>query len=572
MNTEAMKCALCGVQSSLKCAGCKLVAYCSPVHQKKHWRLQHKNECAKPYEIVQNTESAKLARNEEVGRFFLATENIPKGTTLFVETPLVIGPKWNLNEYEQRSSIVPCVGCFADCQIGLHRCEGCRWPACKPDCPGLINANLHALECGILRLGGGPKSRDDPEAIVDYFRYDSLLVLKCLALQITDRKRFDQMMQLESHYAARKGTQFYQEADERTVQYLLKNFLNPLKKLEEQQGKTVLPVCDAKTLHKISGILEVNAMVIPLSNGREICGLYPIGCMLEHCCMPNCHYTFNCDKGMKLTFKAGRDIEKNEHLSTTYTHSLWGTQQRRDHLRANKYFTCTCPRCADPTELGTYLSALKCMGDDGNVCNGFQLPVDALDDNSDWKCDQCAITIQSDQVNFLLSKIGEEVDGAMEKSSVKHMQDLIFKLSTFLHPNHYLLFTLKHSLIQMYGHVSGYLTHQLTDQILAEKITMCRDMMKVVDRLDPDSFRLSLYAAVIFFEQQSALVEMNARALQSGKSSEEDTSVRKNYNEALHCLMRAKQVLENEMGTQQGKKLLEEIRKATERVESAMRC
>ncbi|XP_055534616.1 SET domain-containing protein SmydA-8 isoform X2 [Wyeomyia smithii] len=562
MNTEATRCALCGVPSNLKCAGCKLVAYCGPVHQKKHWRMQHKNECAKPYE---------LARNEEVGRFFLATENIPKGTMLFSEAPLVIGPKWNLNEYEQRSSIVPCVGCFADCQIGLHRCETCHWPVCKPDCPGLSNANLHALECGLLRLGGGPKPRDDPEAILDYYRYDSLLVLKCLALQVIDRNRFDQMMQLESHYAARKGTQFYQEADKRIVQYLLKNFLNPLKALEEKEGKTVLPVCDEKTLHKISGILEVNAMVIPLTNGREICGLYPIGCMLEHCCMPNCHYTFNCDKGMKLTFKTGRDIEKNEHLTTTYTHSLWGTQKRREHLRTNKYFTCTCYRCADPTELGTYLSALKCMGIDGNICCGFQLPVDALDDNSDWKCNECAIQIQADQVNFLLSKIGEEVDSAMEqKASVRQMRDLISKLLTFLHPNHYFLLTLKHSLIQMYGHMTGFLTHQLLDRVLVEKITMCRDMMKVIDILDPDSFRLSLYAASIFYEQQSALMEMSARALQTG-SLPTDSSVQQNYNEALHCLMRGKQVLENEMGTQQGKKLLEQILKATERVERIMR-
>ncbi|XP_058833214.1 SET domain-containing protein SmydA-8 isoform X2 [Topomyia yanbarensis] len=559
MNHEPTKCALCGVPSSMKCAGCKRTAYCCPEHQKKHWRLQHKNECAKPYE---------LTRNEEVGRYYLATEEIPKGTILFIETPLVIGPKWNLAEYEQRSMTVPCVGCFSDCQLGLYRCQACHWPACKPDCPGLENANLHALECGILRLGAGPKPRDDPEAMFDYYRYDSLLVLKCLALQMTDRKRFEQMMQLESHYEARKGTQFYREADERTVQYLLRNFLAPLKKLEEKQGKSVLPICDAKTLHKISGLLEVNAMVIPLSNGREICGLYPIGCMLEHCCMPNCFYTFNCSKGMKLTFKAGRNIKKGEHLSTTYTHSLWGTQQRRDHLKNNKYFSCGCLRCTDPTELGTYLSALKCVGVDGNACNGYQLPIDPLDDSSDWKCNQCAVDIQADQVNFLLSKIGEEVDFAMErKSSVKQMDDLVSKLSTFLHPNHYFLLTLKHSLIQMYGHMSGYLTGQLPDSILNRKVEICREMMKVIDILDPDSFRLSLYAAVIFLEQQSALIEINERKIRSGVSKE-DSSIQKNHNEALNCLSRAKEVLTYEMGTQQGKKILEKVLKATERLEA----
>ncbi|XP_055625956.1 SET domain-containing protein SmydA-8 isoform X2 [Toxorhynchites rutilus septentrionalis] len=561
MNLQPSNCGLCGVPAKLKCAGCKLIVYCSPEHQKKHWKLQHKNACSKPYE---------LARCEEVGRFFQANRDIPKDTPIFTETPLIIGPKWNLAEYEQRSSIVPCVGCFADCQLGLHRCLACNWPACKPDCPGLENANLHALECGILSMGGGPKPKDNPDAIFDYYRYDALIVLKCLALQIRNKAAFDQMMELESHYSARKGTQYYKEADERTVQYLLRNFLQPLKRLEEKQGKVVLPVCDAKVLHMISGILEVNAMVIPLSNGREICGLYPLGCMLEHCCMPNCFYTFDCSKGMKLTFKAGKDIKKGDHLSTTYTHSLWGTQQRREHLKTNKYFACTCVRCTDPTELGTYLSALKCVGVDENYCNGYQLPIDPLKETSDWKCNQCPVQVQADQVNFLLSKIGEEVDDVMErKSSVREMEELIRKLFTFLHPNHYFLLSLKHSLIQMYGHLEGFRTNQLSDKILAEKVETCREMMKIIDILDPESFRLSLYAGVIFFEQQSALVEITERKLRAG-ATKGDADVRKNYNEALHCLMRAKKVLANEMGTQQGKKLLEEIVKATERVEMMM--
>ncbi|XP_038112764.1 SET domain-containing protein SmydA-8 isoform X2 [Culex quinquefasciatus] len=558
MSLAPSKCALCGVEASLKCAGCKRVVYCSPEHQKKHWKRQHKNECAKPYE---------LARNEEVGRFFLATEAIPKDTILFTESPMVIGPKWNLDEYEQRSAIVPCVGCFTDCQLGVYRCDRCNWPVCKPDCPGLVNANLHAIECPILRFGGGPKPRDDPEAVFDYYRYDAMLVLKCLALQIHNRPLFDQMMQLESHYEARKGSQYYRDADDRTVQYLLKNFLAPLKKQEEIQGKTVLPVADAKTLHKICGILEVNAMVIPLTNGREICGLYPIGCMLEHCCMPNCFYTFDCTKGMKLTFKAGRDIEKGEHLSTTYTHALWGTQQRRDHLKTNKYFSCSCARCADPTELGTYLSALRCLGVDGVGCSGYQLPIDSLNDASDWKCNQCPVQIEADQVNFLLAKIGEEMDDAIEqKTSIKQKEDMIAKLLTFLHPNHYHIFALKHSLIQMYGHLKGYQTPQLSDRDLADKIGTCRELMKIIDTLDPHSFRLSLYAAVVLYEQHTALLEVTERKLKAGVSKE-DAAVRKNYNEVLHCLMRAKQVLANEMGTQQGIRLLEEIKRATEKAE-----
>jgi hypothetical protein len=45
-----------------------------------------------------------------------------------------------------------------------------------------------------------------------------------------------------------------------------------------------------------------------------------------------------------------------------YTHALWGTQARREHLTATKYFTCRCERCSDPTELGTYISGIRCLG------------------------------------------------------------------------------------------------------------------------------------------------------------------------------------------------------------------
>lgn len=268
-----------------------------------------------------------------------------------------------------------------------------------------------------------------------------------------------------------------------------------------------------------------------------------------------------------LLYDTTSSFLSGEHLSTTYTHALWGTQQRRDHLKTNKYFSCSCARCADPTELGTYLSALRCLGVDGVGCSGYQLPIDSLNDASDWKCNQCPVQIEADQVNFLLAKIGEEMDDAIEqKTSIKQKEDMIAKLLTFLHPNHYHIFALKHSLIQMYGHLKGYQTPQLSDRDLADKIGTCRELMKIIDTLDPHSFRLSLYAAVVLYEQHTALLEVTERKLKAGVSKE-DAAVRKNYNEVLHCLMRAKQVLANEMGTQQGIRLLEEIKRATEKAE-----
>ncbi len=49
---------------------------------------------------------------------------------------------------------------------------------------------------------------------------------------------------------------------------------------------------------------------------------------------------------------------------------LIGNIRRRDDIQRYWYFHCTCPRCVDPTELGTYMSAVKC-----NQCNEVPFPL-----------------------------------------------------------------------------------------------------------------------------------------------------------------------------------------------------
>jgi len=49
------------------------------------------------------------------------------------------------------------------------------------------------------------------------------------------------------------------------------------------------------------------------------------------------------------------------------------------------FFDCECPRCLDPTEMGSLMSAVKCSDcESGNL-----LPIDPKDLDSDWLCSQC---------------------------------------------------------------------------------------------------------------------------------------------------------------------------------------
>lgn len=181
--------------------GCKSATYCSAEHQKKHWK-EHKLDC-KPY---------KVSETPEVGRFLEATRDIEAGSFILTEMPIVVGPKWALDEVERHIPAVPCVGCFLPTPIySQARCKNCNWPVCKVDCEGLENDRLHKLECGVLAFGRSPlKTNEDPEAVIDFYRSDALFALKCLMLQLHKPKKWEELMRLESHLEERKGTPYYE--------------------------------------------------------------------------------------------------------------------------------------------------------------------------------------------------------------------------------------------------------------------------------------------------------------------------------------------------------------------------
>ena len=74
---------------------------------------------------------------------------------------------------------------------------------------------------------------------------------------------------------------------------------------------------------------------------------------------PNLSFIF-LDADFTCRVRAATRIAKGCEITTTYTHTLAGTMYRNRHLLDTKYFKCTCPRCLDPTELGSHFSTLLC--------------------------------------------------------------------------------------------------------------------------------------------------------------------------------------------------------------------
>ena len=475
-----------------------------------------------------------------------ANREISADTLVISEPPCIVGPKWNLEEEEFSFS---CVGCFVPIKDLNYKCPNCMWPACSYDCVGLTNPELHNIECAFLKIGRGPASQTNVQSIKEYFRNDALLALKILILQRKNPKKFKTLMQMEANEKNRILTFNFKEAEEK-INYLEENFLNPLKKVEEKSNQVVLPLKDKKMLHKIFGIIETNAMYISLSTGIEICGLYPTGCLLEHSCLSNCSYHFDVTNGFKIIVEAARDIKDHEHLSTTYSHVLWSTQLRQNHLKDTKYFHCECERCKDPSELGTNFSTLRCIGAEEGLCNGLQMPTDPTSSESEWACNKCPVKVSNEQVNFITGRMNEEIDSTLASSpSPKVLEDLIEKLSQFLHPTHYHMFTLKHVLVQFYGSHKDASMTDLSIETLSTKLDMCNELLQIVTTLDPYSIRIPIYTGIILHEKSMAIKELNKR-----------NSKELSMNEGKLCLEKAQKVLKHEVDSTQGKQLMKKIK------------
>ncbi|KAL3272852.1 hypothetical protein HHI36_014313 [Cryptolaemus montrouzieri] len=530
-------CAECQEPAELKCSGCKMVSYCSKDHQKKHWK-QHKALC-RPFEIGETA---------EIGKCLIATRDLNPGDLILVEQPLVYGPTPHMVE----EGPVPCPGC---CRLIVGekspRCPNCDFPVCDPGCPGLCDMENHGHECMILGL----RDISAINGLHDFYRQDALLALRCLLLQKRHPKKYAQLLEMQSHLDKRgSGTDTYNDIQDRVFNYLDDNFFRPLKCMEMKTGKNILPDTSKETIHKICGIIDVNALEI--NQDAEISALYPTAYLMEHNCVPNSVHSFdNVSQGYKISIRAALPIKKGEHISTMYTHALWGTQARREHLRETKYFSCRCKRCSDPTELGTNFSALVCMGTNEQPCGGIQLPLDPLDDTTEWTCSKCEIRLTNNEVSYLVNQIGEEVDHVQLSSpTVRDLDAVLTKLSTFVHPNHYHCYAVKHSLIQLYGYQQGYMPSQMTDDTLIKKASMCRELLDVTKRLDPGNSRLPLYTGVILHELHLVNMIMVKRKWDLGMKTRVK-GILAMLQECNKCLAEAKQVLQHEFTTPAGEKL-----------------
>lgn len=429
---EIPKCEVCQQPANQTCGGCKLVYYCSKAHQKHAWKEGHKFQC-RPY---------KIEHSDKIGRHMVATRDIKQGEAILKEKPAASGPRISCQPH--------CLSCNKklapiqiDDRLDFYKCTKCNWPMCDLDCE---NAEPHREECRLMTESNYKcdikyESPDKMEAA-----YCIIAPMRVLLMSRTNPHQYESIMSLESHLEDRKNTRLY-----KVLKANLVTFINRVLKLP----------FDEETILKVASIFDTNSFDVRSADGsKRLRAIYVIASMMNHDCKPNTRHVYLGDDNT-LALIATVPIAKGEMITATYTQSLYGTLDRRRHIKVNKCFDCDCARCRDPTEFGTYLGNIYCSVCNGSLSNNSckteakMVSTNPLDESAPWQCEKCGYTIQSRQMFWGNDALKQELN-ALNKSGPKGFEEFIDKYSATLHSTNHLVIQAKLALMQIYGNYKGY--------------------------------------------------------------------------------------------------------------------
>lgn len=244
-------------------------------------------------------------------------------------------------------------------------------------------------------------------------------------------------MELVSHVDQRINTRLYG-----ALRVNLVPFIRDFLKFSEYSENDIL---------NIAGILDTNCFDVVLPSKQiKARGIYPLTAMMASECIPNTKHFV--DSNFEMNVIACLPIKKGEMILTSYTHPLKTTIERRHQLKEAKCFDCICLRCKDPTEMGTFASGIKCL----SCTKGILIPIDSLENISDWQCTKCDQKLFASQVIPIFSRARSSLD-ALNKKSVQECERFLSEFGAVLPTSSVFLADVKYALCLLYGNVDGFM-------------------------------------------------------------------------------------------------------------------
>ena len=393
-------CYFCAATDSLlTCPDCKL-AGCPPC-----LRLHNRGGTCQLWTV---------GRVEGAGRGLFASRDIRAGEEVLRDWPVVEGP---LPLPDPDSGPGVCVVCLAGEETTA--CSTCSLPVCRTRQRGCISQ--HRAECEVLT------ERGDLDTVTRQDLYTIVAVLRLLWQIERDNNIRGLLEPLMDHRELL-------EADESKASVV--KFLLARNHSEEAVWRCLgLLQTNGVTSHSVSGV----------ATGH---GLYPVFSITNHSCISNTRHATRDDTFCLL---AVTDIKAGEEITTSYKSSSLGSIVRRPPFKQLWNFDCRCRRCSDPTELGTFASAILCPV---SSCRGHCLPTDCLSYTSAWRCAKCGREISSDkaiEITEMVQKMCSSAGG-----SIQDLETCLEKIIEKVHPRHYIAMQIKRMLMLMYGNCSTH--------------------------------------------------------------------------------------------------------------------
>jgi len=432
---------------------------------------------------LKQASKAVLVQTENAGRGLVATENIQRDDVILTETPVISGPPQS---------------------IGPHFCANCSQPLTDgllEDCLNSCGLKMCSKKCQTTH-----QRHDDEEcALVKKVKDKSfdqwLTVLRVLRLRKSKSELWKRFNILEDHLEDRKECPIMKR-NKSAVWNVLHHYLPEL--VEGLSCEDVMKIC---------GILDANSFRIDKYGTRSI---FLATSMVNHDCLSNARYIFD-DMG-HVTLKAKKSIPKGDPITINYCTVLLNTEARLAKLKSTKYFICNCSLCLDPTEKGTFMSAVICP-----KCKGNLLPESFSDPSyPDWQCDKCQFVTTHEKVTKLIDAVKNSYNKIISNprtfvlEKVAELESLLKKrCGTVLPPTHQVILDLKLDLANIYDADKKLDSVNKRLEIIGERIKV----LQILEGDDTDS----RVKGFLLFRKHNLLVAKIANLQRKNSLNEKDT-------------------------------------------------
>ena len=424
-------CLLCGRAGSL-CSPCREVQLCpdcSPRHK-------HRGRCL-PWTV-------KETRGEKV---LTASRTIRPLEVVVTDLATVTVPLTKLS----------CAGCGRAVSC-LYSCPHCQLPLCGTQCP---RADHHAVECrGLSQSANTLVSQLTPED-KHHPIFTAIGCIRLLDLKKNNRRSFLKLRNLN-----RKLDQIKEDPAAAETLRSVREILEPCGYREEE-------------VEDVFCLLRLYSYTLPDLEDSKVRSLFPVQALLSHSCLPNLQY-IEAAGGRKIVLQATTKIQAGERLTVRLTPFLQGRLSLGQRLRDQRYLTCSCPRCSDSTELGTFTSAALCDGPGCAEQGGLILPINPRDLQSDWICTSCQVISSQANIEAIEEKYIERFS-LLAQGDLAEYYRFLNELGERFHASHHLVMRMAQFLVLL----QGKRCESLPRERIETQTMLCDKLLNYVSRLDP---------------------------------------------------------------------------------------